>query len=164
MDFADLYRNDYRNGQVFILEFQKLVKDHELSVGNNAKDTSVKDNNVGNDNVGNVKEEGSLKDTVGNVKDTLQDFNFGHPAMGNPTIPKHLASQEAQFYIGRISCDSLNEGVRLNLTSVILETSKEIGAGCRVKVSCIFDFRLTFLKWLLLELRSTSLRDRLFVY
>lgn len=57
------------------------------------------------------------------------DFNFGHPAM---------VSQERQFYIGRISCDSLNEGVRLNLTSVILETSKEIGAGCRVKV--IYQF------------------------
>lgn len=43
-------------------------------------------------------------------------------------------SQEAQFYIGRISCDTVVEGTRLNLHSLVLETSREIGAGARVKI------------------------------
>ncbi|KAJ3304807.1 DNA-directed DNA polymerase alpha subunit pol12 [Kappamyces sp. JEL0829] len=69
-------------------------------------------------------------------KETLQDgategepdqylMVFAHPAM---------ASQEPQYFIGKISCDSLQEGVRLNLHSLLLETSKEIGAGARVAI------------------------------
>jgi DNA polymerase alpha subunit B len=50
---------------------------------------------------------------------------FGHPS---------VHSQAPQIYIGRISSDSIEHSITLNSTSLVLETSREIGAGTRVSV------------------------------
>jgi DNA polymerase alpha subunit B len=62
------------------------------------------------------------------------DFVFGHPA---------IRCQEPQIYIGRISCDALQDNVSLNLGSVVLEASRNLGGGTRTKVEfsteCLAD-------------------------
>jgi DNA polymerase alpha subunit B len=58
------------------------------------------------------------------------------------------SNQDTKFYIGRISCDSVLEGSKMNLHSLVLETSIEIGHGNRVKI----DFGGLVAKGIQLEL------------
>ncbi|KAJ3054656.1 DNA-directed DNA polymerase alpha subunit pol12 [Rhizophlyctis rosea] len=54
------------------------------------------------------------------------DFVLAHPAQ--PT-------QERLITVGRICCDTIVESAKLNDQSVVLEASRAIGAGCRVKLN-----------------------------
>ncbi|KAI8919635.1 DNA polymerase alpha/epsilon subunit B-domain-containing protein [Entophlyctis helioformis] len=49
----------------------------------------------------------------------------------NPVQPRH----DQSLYVGRICCDSLIDGVRLNEQSVVLEASRRMGNGARVKLN-----------------------------
>ncbi|KAJ3040317.1 DNA-directed DNA polymerase alpha subunit pol12 [Rhizophlyctis rosea] len=65
------------------------------------------------------------------VRETLpeqdrEDFALAHPAQ---------PSQESIITVGRVCCDSIAESAKLNEQSVVLETSRAIGAGCRVKLN-----------------------------
>lgn len=67
--------------------------------------------------------------TIDEESVNVDAFSF----FAHPLIP----SQAKQYYCGRVSVDSLVDGVALNLQSMVLESSRELGAGARVEM--VFD-------------------------
>ncbi|KAI9099409.1 DNA polymerase alpha/epsilon subunit B-domain-containing protein [Phlyctochytrium arcticum] len=66
-------------------------------------------------------------DVRAKVKGTeMEDFTLQHPGM--PT-------QESIITVGRVCCDSIADSAKLNEQSVLLEASRSMGAGVRVKVN-----------------------------
>jgi DNA polymerase alpha subunit B len=66
------------------------------------------------------------KQTTDNHDDDDDDI-----VLQNPGMPH----QEKFYTAGRICCDSPAEGARLNDESILLETSRSLGNGCRVKLN-----------------------------
>ncbi|KAI8825620.1 DNA polymerase alpha/epsilon subunit B-domain-containing protein [Fimicolochytrium jonesii] len=65
------------------------------------------------------------------VRDTLPEKDRDDFCMQHPGVPK----QEPIFTVGRICSDTVAENAKLNEQSVVLESSRGIGSGCRVKMN-----------------------------
>ncbi|TPX71838.1 hypothetical protein SpCBS45565_g00783 [Spizellomyces sp. 'palustris'] len=66
----------------------------------------------------------SIRETL--PEETRNGFQLQHPGVPN---------QDPILTVGRVCCDSLAENAKLNEQSILLESSRVMGAGCRVKLN-----------------------------
>ncbi|KAJ3281769.1 DNA-directed DNA polymerase alpha subunit pol12 [Borealophlyctis nickersoniae] len=64
------------------------------------------------------------------ARDALPESERAEFCLAHPAQP----AQEAVLSVGRVCCDTIDENAKLNEKSVVLEASRELGAGCRVKM------------------------------